>query len=570
MMSPFALPDWEVRLRRGQTLMPPLPWLDGAEAGRAVAIFDKLRLPDVIGRPALAEAAGDWFREIVRALMGSQDDGGERQVREVFCLTPKKQSKTTYGAALMVTALLMNRRPRAEFLLIGPTKITADLAFDQAAGMIEADPDGFLQKRMFVQEHLKTITDRRTKAQLLIKTFDAKVLTGVKPAGVLLDELHEISKSARAARVIGQIRGGMLPIPESFLVFITTQSDERPEGAFLAELQMARDIRDGRAAGAMLPILYEFPRDIMTGSGWSDPVNWPMVMPNLGRSVTLARLEDEFATAKLKGNAELRRWASQHLNVEVGLALRSDRWAGADYWAGRVEPGLSLDRLLDRCEVVVVGVDGGGLDDLFGLTVLGRERQESDVDEGEGEVRRVHRWLSWSHAWCHEGVLDRRMSIAAVLQDFADAGELTIVDDELADLSAIVAHIEAIKDRGLLACVAVDPAGIGELVDELAAIDVTLENGMLIGVGQGYRLMGAIKTAERRLVSGALVHAPSSLMDWCVGNVKIEPTATAIRATKQNAGDAKIDPWAALINAVDRMSLNPAAIAPINIETLIA
>jgi len=570
-MSPFALPDWEVRLRRGQTLMPPLPWLASAEAGRAVAIFDKLRLPDVIGRPALAEAAGEWFRDIVRALMGSiEDDGIERQVREVFCLTPKKQSKTTYGAALMVTALLMNRRPRAEFLLIGPTKITADLAFDQAAGMIEADPDGFLQKRMFVQEHLKTITDRRTKAQLLIKTFDAKVLIGVKPAGVLLDELHEISKSARAARVIGQIRGGMLPIPESFLVFITTQSDERPEGAFLAELQMARDIRDGRAAGAMLPILYEFPRDIMTGSGWSDPLNWPMVMPNLGRSVTLARLEDEFATAKLKGNAELRRWASQHLNVEVGLALRSDRWAGADYWPGRVEPGLTLDRLLDRCEVVVVGVDGGGLDDLFGLTVLGRERQESDVDEGEGEIRRVHRWLSWSHAWCHEGVLDRRQSIAAVLQDFAAAGELTIVDDELADLSAIVAHIEAIKDRGLLACVAVDPAGIGELVDELAAIDVTLENGMLIGVGQGYRLMGAIKTAERRLVSGALVHAPSGLMDWCVSNVKIEPTATAIRATKQNAGDAKIDPWAALINAVDRMSLNPTAAPVFDAQAMIA
>ena len=99
-----------------------MPWLDGAEAGRAVAIFDKLRLPDVIGRPALADAAGDWFRDIVRALMGSVVDDGERQVREVFCLTPKKQSKTTYGAALMVTALLMNRRPRAEFLLIGPPR----------------------------------------------------------------------------------------------------------------------------------------------------------------------------------------------------------------------------------------------------------------------------------------------------------------------------------------------------------------------------------------------------------------------------------------------------------------
>jgi phage terminase large subunit-like protein len=48
-------------------------------------------------------------------------------------------------------------------------------------------------------------------------------------------------------------------------------------------------------------------------------------------------------------------------------------------------------------------------------------------------------------------------------------------------------------------------------------------------------------------------------MDWCVANLKIEPTATAIRATKQNAGDAKIDPAMALFNAVTVMSTNPEA-----------
>ncbi len=48
-------------------------------------------------------------------------------------------------------------------------------------------------------------------------------------------------------------------------------------------------------------------------------------------------------------------------------------------------------------------------------------------------------------------------------------------------------------------------------------------------------------------------------MDWTVSNLKIEPTATAIRATKQNAGDAKIDPAMALFNAVTVMSRNPDA-----------
>jgi phage terminase large subunit-like protein len=48
-------------------------------------------------------------------------------------------------------------------------------------------------------------------------------------------------------------------------------------------------------------------------------------------------------------------------------------------------------------------------------------------------------------------------------------------------------------------------------------------------------------------------------MDWCVANLKIEATATAVRATKQNAGDAKIDPAMALFDAVTVMATNPEA-----------
>ena len=69
----------------------------------------------------------------------------------------------------------------------------------------------------------------------------------------------------------------------------------------------------------------------------------------------------------------------------------------------------------------------------------------------------------------------------------------------------------------------------------------------------------AIKTAERRLARGMLRHGGSSLMAWCIGNLKIEATATAIRATKQGAGDQKIDPAMAMFDAIDIMSANPEA-----------
>jgi len=533
-----AVPDWRERITSGRSLLPKLPLIE-KEAARGEAIFDRLMLPDVPGQPTMAQAAGAWQRDLVRAVFGSYDPGtNERHVREFFAMVPKKSNKTTLGAAIMLTAVLMNRRPRAEFLLIAPSLEVADLAFRQAVGMIQADP--VLDAKFQIQEHIKRIIYRETRAFLKVKSFDPKTVTGSKPSGVLIDELHVMSQSSDADRVLGQIKGGMLPNPEAFLITITTQSERPPTGVFKSGLHSARNVRDGKISLPLLPLIYEFPENV----DWRDHSNWWMVTPNNGLSISVDRLIPDYEAAVAAGEGELRRWASQHLYIEVGIGQLSDGWAGVGYWERRADPSITLDALLARSEVVVIGIDGGGLDDLFGLAVLGRDAATKD-------------WLLWSHAWCHVGVLERRKSIASRLQEFAADGDLTIVDDELDDVTQIVDVARRVLDEGILGAVAVDPAGLGELVDAMAAIDVTQDNGLLIGVGQGYRLMNAIKTAERMLASGKMRHAGSALMAWCVGNVRIEPTATAIRATKMNAGDAKIDPWAAAMNAVDIMTTNP-------------
>lgn len=545
--------DWEARLRDGRSLIPEgARGINPAETDRAVAIFNRLVLPDVLGMPPLADAAGEWFREIVGVLLGAIDpETGDRLIRELFLLAAKKNSKTSYGAALMVTALLMNMRPRAEFLLIAPTRDIAELAFSQAQGMIENDPDGFLQSRMHIQDHLKQITDRRTRAHLRIKSFDPSVLTGVKPAGVLVDELHIISRNSKAAKIIGQLRGGLLPVPEAFLAFITTQSDEVPAGAFRAELALARAIRDGRAVGSMLPVLYEFPERLQRDTGkppaWQDVANWPMVLPNLGRSVTIQRLVEDFEQAKEKGEEEIRRWSSQHLNVEVGMALQSNRWEGADHWEAAAE-ALSLADLIERSEIIAVGVDGGGLDDLLALTALGRARD-------------TRQWLAWNFTWVHSSVLQLRKEIAPRLLDFKAAGELAIVEhmpDAFADLADIVAEI---KEAGLLYQVGLDPAGVGLIVDALAEAKIEGKGphgeDWVVGISQGWRLMGAIKTTAVKLASGELKHAGQRIVSWSVENAKVEPRGNAVIITKQAAGSAKIDPLMSLFDAVALMSKNP-------------
>jgi phage terminase large subunit-like protein len=285
-----------------------------------------------------------------------------------------------------------------------------------------------------------------------------------------------------------------------------------------------------------------------------------MVNPNLDRSVTIARLIEDRDDAKETGEEEFRRWASQHLNIEIGLALMSDRWAGADFWEAAVDGGLDgLASVVERSEVLVAGIDGGGLDDLLGLAVVGREKA-------------TRRWLVWTHAWCHPRVLEIRKAEASRLEDLSRAGDLTIIVNLGEDIDELADILEGIDQTGKLARVGLDPVGVGAVVDALAERDIGGETDAtgeerVVGVSQGYKLTGAIKTAERKLADGTLVHAGQPLMAWCVGNAKVELKGNAVIVTKQASGTAKIDPLMATFDAVTLMSMNPDA--PVDLGELI-
>ena len=62
------------------------------------------------------------------------------------------------------------------------------------------------------------------------------------------------------------------------------------------------------------------------------------------------------------------------------------------------------------------------------------------------------------------------------------------------------------------------------------------------GISQGWRLTGAIKTAERKWADGAPRHSGQRLMSWAVANARVKPKGNAIIIAKQASGSAKIDP----------------------------
>ena len=109
-----ACPDWAERLKKGLSIIPDPIYPD--EAAHALAIFKQLRIVDAPGSPTFGESCAPWVFDLVAALFGSYDaQTGVRHIKEVFILIPKKNSKSTLAAGIMMTALLLNWRRVTRF-----------------------------------------------------------------------------------------------------------------------------------------------------------------------------------------------------------------------------------------------------------------------------------------------------------------------------------------------------------------------------------------------------------------------------------------------------------------------
>lgn len=539
-----ACPDWRERIVARRSLIPAPLFAD--EAAEALEVFKSLRIVDAPGRPTFGEACEPWVFDFVRAIFGAYDkDTGRRLIREFFLLISKKNSKSTIAAGIMVTALIRNWRHSAELLILAPTIEVASNAYLPARDMVKADPE--LEDLLHVQDHIRTITHRGTGAVLKVVAADTDTVSGKKAGHIFVDELWVFGKRAKADAMLREATGGTVSRPEGFVIWASTQSDEEPAGVFKAKLDYFRSVRDGLIVDPKsLPVIYEFPEAMIEAQAFLDPVNFYITNPNIGRSVDQVWLQDELIKVADAQGGERQVFLAKHLNVEIGLKLSNNRWGGADYWEGAEDSTLvSLEELLSRCDVATVGIDGGGLDDLFGLAVIGRCRKTRD-------------WLLWTRAWAHDVVLERRKDIASALRDFERSGDLIVCSDPLEPIRQAAEIVEQVYLAGLLPekhGVGLDPFGVAALIDELA--ERNIEGELLAAVRQGSALSPATWGTEIKLKNGTFWHTGSRLMAWCVGNAKAEVRGGAVLITKQSAGRAKIDPLVAMFNAAMLMSRNP-------------
>lgn len=538
-----ACPDWEERIVAKQSLMPCEP-LFPQVADVAERIFKELILVDVMDSPKMGDVTLPWVIEFVRAIFGAYDPNTKRRlIREFFLLISKKNTKSTIAAGVMLVALLLNDRLSAELIILAPTKEVADNSFNPIRDFIRADEE--LSAMINISEHTKTVTHLGTGATLKVIAAESNAAAGKKASIILIDEVWLFGKRANAESMFREAKGGLTSRPEGCVIYLSTMSDEVPCGVFKQLLDYARDVRDGiKEDKSFLPLIYEFPKHLVEAGEHLKPENFYITNPNLGASVDHEYLISEFNKVKDAGDESLRDFLAKHLNIEIGMNLRANRWAGAEFW-NKQKHVFGLDQLIEQSDVITIGIDGGGLDDLLGSAVLGRLKKDPRV------------WWLWNHAWANKVALERRKENIPKYQDFEKEGSLTVVEKVGEDIDQLALIAKQVYDSGKLDKIGLDPQGLGGLLDGLLGVGIPQEQ--LVGVPQGHRLMGYIMTAERKLAEGNLWHAGQQLMTWCAGNARVVMIGNGMRITKQESGVGKIDPLIATFNAVALMTMNPIA-----------
>ena len=538
-----ACPDWEERIVKKQSLMACKP-LFPEVADVALNVFKELVLVDVVGSPKIGDITREWVYEFVAAIFGAYDQKSQKRlIREFFLLISKKNTKSTIAAGIMLTALILNSRLSAELIILAPTKEVADNSFAPARDMVKADAE--LSEMMNVSEHTRTITHLGTGATLKVIAAESEAAAGKKASWILIDELWVFGKRANAESMIREATGGLVSRPEGCIIYLTTQSDDVPAGVFKQKLDYAREIRDGNVKNKQfLPLIYEYPKPMLESQEYLDTNTWYITNPNLGASVDLDFLTNQWEQVQLNDENSKRDFLAKHLNVEIGMNLRANRWAGADFWEDS-ERKLTLNQLIEKSECITVGFDGGGLDDLFGMYVVGRDKADRSL------------WYGWSKAWIHPIALDRRKENAPRMKDFEKQGDLVIVknigDDvaEAGDIAKMIFDTGKMPEQGF----GLDKLGMPSLQDGLIEKGIPIE--AMVAIPQGYMLSGYATTTERKLAEGKFIPASQPLMKWCVSNAKGKMSGNALMITKQESGKGKIDPVIAMFNAVAIMSMNP-------------
>ena len=460
---------------------------DGEAAARAVAFFPEVLTHvdgPLAGKPFVLSP---WQADGVATLYGWKRPDRTRRYREVADFEPRKQGKTFKCAGLSLYELTCMNEAGPQVYSAAFSREQASLVFSPASRMVKASK--YLRARLNAIDSTKRITYLKSGGFYRALPAEAANAHGFNASAVFFDELH----TQRTRDLYDVLKTSMGARSQPLFYSISTAGWDRHSICW--ELwNYARRVRDNHGADDpyFLPIIYELPE----GADWKDETTWKHCNPNLGISVSMEFLRQEFERAK-QSPAYENTFRNLYLNQWVEQAIR---WLPMDAWD---EGGADLPSLIG--EPCWCGLDMSATQDLTAFAMVFR------LDDGTFAVL-VHFWIPEDTARAKE------LSDRVPYRQWAEQGFITLTPGKQVDPNFVIAKITKLAETYNIQEISYDRWGALKISNDLQAIGFNL-----VEFGQGYASMsGPAKELEKLVLARKIRHGGNPVLRWNATNVAIQ------------------------------------------------
>ena len=418
-------------------------------------------------------------------------DNGRRVVREACLYVPRKFSKTTSSAALVVDDLLYGDA-NAESYTGANSNDQAKKCFDVIRGCVRRlDPDG---RRYTVNE--QTIKSRRKDRTALAQclTANARTKDGLNASTVIMDEFSQ----ARDNGLLTVLTTSMGVRDNPLTVIITTASDVF-DGPFYSMLQgykglLLGDFEDDSVfAHIFEPVL---------GDAEDDEATWRKVHPHIGVTVGMEFYRQEYKNAVRNGADAMLAFRTKLLNVYAENQMKG--WIGSTL-ARKISIPMHLGGIEGRPDAMVA-IDLSESDDFSAVSVGIYDKP-------------THSFRFHTAYFFPRGALPGHPN-ETLYRRWAEGGYLTLTEGDVIDYRVIVDYILGLNKAVKILNIGYDPWKSKEVVNMLGAAGA---RRVLVPVRQTYGYFTApVEMFEHGVKTGRIFINDNPINQYCFGNAVLD------------------------------------------------
>ena len=492
-------------------------YFDEDEADRAVAFIESMIRHckgDLTGELLILE---DWQKEdLIRPMFGWKNkETGLRRYRQVYCCIPRKNGKSTLGAAIALYVLFADNERGAEVFSCAGDRNQAGIIFNIAKSMVEMSPQLMQRAKLYRNSIINPAKGNTYK----VLSSEAKLQHGHNAHAILFDELHTQPNRELWDAMVTSTGARSQPI----VLAITTAGSSKTDGNICWEVHdYAMKIRDGIIEDdTFLPIIYAADEE----DDITLEETWIKANPNYGKSIKKEYFEKEAKKATEIVSYE-NSFKRLHLNIWTSSVTK---WISDSVW---MQNRASFDIKQLENQECWGGLDLASTRDLSSFVLL--------FPYEEGFVL-----LSWF--FCPvESVYTRTMKDKLPYNQWEKEGHLITTPGDVQDYEFIRAKINELGGKYNIKSIAFDRWNSSQLV-----INLTSDGAMLSPFGQGYASMSApTKELEKLVLKKQINHLGNPILRWQMQNVALRTDpAENIKVDKAKSSE-KVDGIVATVMAL--------------------